>query len=78
MLSQHLTKATPSHVATAKNVVKYLKGCKNLSICFSMEHNSKLSAFLNFPIANNSLTSLANANWGLQDTSVPKPDALTN
>ena len=42
-------------------------------MCFSSTKNTKLEAYLNFPIQHNKLFPLTDANWGPQDQSVPDP-----
>ena len=37
MLAQYIHSATPSHVAAARYVEKYLKGCKSLGITFTTQ-----------------------------------------
>jgi hypothetical protein len=72
ILAHYLHSAALSHVAAAKYIIKYLKGCKYLGIKFSTKENAKLSTFLNFLIME-SITATIDANWGLQNASIPKP-----
>ena len=72
-LSKFTHHPTQSHIDSAIRVVKYLKGTKHLSISFSTNANKTLSAFVNFPIQNDELTALTDANWGPQDQANPGP-----
>ena len=73
LLSRFAHNPTHSHINSAIRVIKYLKGTKNLSITFSTNSNKTLSAFVNFPINDDELTALTDANWGPQDQSNPGP-----
>ena len=72
MLAKYTTKATKSHLQHVKRVIKYLKGTKTLGICFDTETASKVEAFVKFPLPNDKITSLCDANWGPQDQSRPR------
>eukprot|EP00957_Ditylum_brightwellii_P030677 2324886-Ditylum_brightwellii.AAC.1 len=71
MLAQYLHKTTPSHVAAAKYVLKYLKGNKNLSITFSTTDRTNFSNYLNFP-PEALVNTVCNSNWGPQDVIKPR------
>ena len=66
-------KPSPGHLEAAKYVGKYLKATASLGITFSSHHNSKLEAFVFFPVGNDRhpLTAFADANWGPQEASLP-------
>lgn len=79
ILVQNNHKATKGHIHSTKYVAKYLKGTKNCGILFSRQFNSKLNSFVKFTIPENQIIPLTDANWGLQDASVPNrndPTAL--
>ena len=72
LLEKHIGSPSKSHIETAKQVIHYLKGTQQLGISFHSAKNDKLHTFVKFPI--DKLTGFADANWGLQDQSVPKPN----
>ena len=57
-----------------KRVIHYLKGTKSKGIAFHSRRNARLEAFIKFPIPEGKVTPLADANWGPQDQSKPKPN----
>ena len=72
MISRYLHKAILSHVSTAKYAIKYLKGALSYGIQFISKHNISLEAFVKFPTDPRKVLTSTDANWGPQDTSVPK------
>ena len=74
LLSYNLHNATPSHVTAAKYVIRYLAGTKHLGIEFKKGPNHELDSFVKFPLYQNKLTGLCDANWGPQDQSTPPPN----
>ena len=62
MLSYNLHNATPSHVAAAKYVIRYLTGTKELGIEFNNGIKHQLDSFVKFPVTQ--ITGLCNATWG--------------
>ena len=72
LLSQYNHKATKQHIDAAKRIIRYLKGTKTLGIAFHSTSNSKLNAFIKFPIPTNTVTPFTDANWAPQDQSKPK------
>ena len=73
MLAQHLHSATPSHLAAARYMVKYLKVCKPLGITSETQKSNDISAFLNHPLPPNKLCALTDAKWGTQYASENDP-----
>ncbi len=74
MLAQYAnSKASPGHIDQAKRIIKYLKATKTYGIMFSSRNCDKLSSFVKFPITNDCVTALSDANWGPQDQSKPSP-----
>ena len=69
MLAQYQHKATYGHIEAAKYALKYLKGTKQLGICFSSQHNQAMESYVKFPILPDKITALCDANWGPQDQS---------
>mmetsp|Transcript_18091 Transcript_18091/g.25566 ORF Transcript_18091/g.25566 Transcript_18091/m.25566 type:complete len:151 (-) Transcript_18091:233-685(-) len=67
LLSKYTHNPSQGHIDSAIRVVKYLKGTQNLAIAFSTKSNNTLSAFVNFPIDNNTMVALSDSNWGPQD-----------
>ena len=63
ILAKYLSKPTKAHI----NAVKYLKWTRLYSIGFKSTKDSNLKAFVKFPIPNNKITALTDANWGPQD-----------
>ena len=78
LLSKYTHNPSQGHIVAAIRVVKYLKGTKNLSITFTSTANNTISSFVNFPIDNNTITALTDANWGPQDQSCPVQPTKTN
>lgn len=73
LLAYYMQSATPSHVVTAKYVLRYLKGTSHMGIRFFSCKYSKTSAFDQFLVAPSIVLPLTDANWGPKDTSVPDP-----
>jgi hypothetical protein len=67
MLAQHQSNPSYGHLRAAKHVIRYVKGTKHMGISFSSRINSHLQAFMNFPLKENTLLPLTDANWGGQD-----------
>ena len=74
ILSQYNNNCSPGHLDAAKYVVRYLKGCSTLGICFSSKNQINIESFVNFPIDPSEIQALTDANWGPQDQSVPNPN----
>ena len=74
LLSQYNHCATTGHLDACKRVIRYLKGTKTLGIAFHSRPNAKLRSFVKFPISPDNITPFADANWGPQDQSRPKPN----
>lgn len=72
LLAKYCRNPSKGHIDAAIRVIKYPKGTKNLRIKFSSKDSNNLQSFTNFPIPNNKLTGLCDANWGPQDQSRPK------
>ena len=72
MLAKHVCNPSKGHIDAAKRVLRYLKGTLHKGIVFSTSANSKLEAFIKFPLPPQPIA-LTDANWGPQDQSVPKP-----
>ena len=68
--------ASKGHIDAAKHVIKYLKGTKSMGITFCSEDSQPLNSHVKFPIPANTITSMADANWGPQDQSHPNPGTL--
>ena len=73
LLAQYNHCATTGHLDACKRVIWYLKGSKTLGIAFHSKPNAKLWSFIKFPISPDTITPFADANWGPQDQSRPKP-----
>jgi hypothetical protein len=73
LLAQYTNKATTSHLAHVKRVIKYLKSTKTLGISFTSTNNTALESHVKFPVPPG-ITSLCDANWGPQDQSKPQPN----
>ena len=73
ILTQYQPNPSPGHLKSAKYAVRYLKGSLNIVISFSRSKNTKIEAFLKFPVPSNTLLPLTDANWGSQDQSTPDP-----
>jgi len=74
LLASHQCRPSPGHLDAAKYVGKYVKATASLGIFFSSRHNSKLEAFVFFPVGQSDktpLTAFADANWGPQEASRP-------
>ena len=67
MLAQYQANPSYGHIRAAKHVIKYVHGTLTKGITFSNRKNTQLQAFMNFPIHNNTLIPLSDANWGGQD-----------
>eukprot|EP00957_Ditylum_brightwellii_P133206 10156335-Ditylum_brightwellii.AAC.1 len=66
------------HIEAETSVVRYMKGIKDNGISFCSNHcHGSLDAYAKFPIAQE-VIGLCDANWGIQDTSAPKPDQQFN
>ena len=74
LLSQFNHCATTGHLDACKRVIRYLKGTKTLGIAFHSRPNAKLQSFVKFPMSSDIITPFADANWGPQDQSKPKPN----
>ncbi len=75
MLSKYTSKPNKFHIDHAKRVTRYyLKGTKNHGISFSSSECENLESFIKFPIPDDGITALCDANWGPQDQSKPKPN----
>ena len=74
ILSRYVTQPTSQHIDQAKRVIKYLKETKTYRISFTSRKQEKLSSYIKFPIPDDKITALSDANWGPQDQSKPKPD----
>ena len=74
ILAQYNHKCSSGHLKAAKHVARYLKGTSQHGITFSSRSSSALNSFVKFPISQNTLTPLTDANWGPQDASVPSPN----
>ena len=72
ILSQYNHCATAGHLEACKRVIRYLKGTKSKGIAFHSRTNTRLQAFVKFPIPKDHLTPFADANWGPQDQATPK------
>jgi hypothetical protein len=72
MCAKYMACPNKGHINQVKRIIRYLKGTKTKGISFSSKTNSKLEAFVKFPIPNK-VVSLCDANWGPQDQSVPNP-----
>ena len=71
MLSKYLANPSQGHIDHCRHVLRYLKGTKNLGISFSTSSNATLSAFIHSPVEE-SIVSLADANWDAQDQSTKR------
>ena len=69
ILAKYLSKPTKAHIDAAKRVVRYLKGTRTYGIGFKSSKTTTLQTFVKFPIPNNKITALTDANWGPQDQS---------
>ena len=69
ILAKYLSKPTKAHIDAAKRVVRYLKGTRSYGIGFKSSSTTNLQTFVKFPIPNNKITALTDANWGPQDQS---------
>ena len=74
LLAKYTANPAPGHLEAARRVVKYVKGTKEYGIAFTNQPNPELEAYLKFPLPNNKITSLTDANWGPQDQSKPRPN----
>ena len=72
MIAKYTIIPTKGHIDAIKRVIKYLQGTKSKGILFTTTPASKISAYVKFPIQNNQVVSMCDANWGPQDQSVPK------
>ena len=72
ILWAYLHKATPSHLAAIKYVIKYFKGSTNMGMSFSTKSREKRHAFIKFSVNPSKIVSFIDANWGAQDVSIPK------
>ena len=71
LLAQHQSNPLPGHYDAAIYATKYTANTKQLGIYFTSEKRSILETFLHFPLPSQ-ITSMADANWGPQDASLPK------
>ena len=62
LLAQHQANPSFGHIHAAKYAIRYLKGSKHRGMCFSSTKNTKLEAYLNFPIQHKILLLLTDAN----------------
>jgi hypothetical protein len=72
MIAKYTIIPTKGHIDAIKRVIKYLKGTKSKGILFTTTSSAKISAYVKFPVPNNKVVSMCDANWGPQDQSVPK------
>ena len=72
ILAKHVCNPSKGHIGAAKRVLRYIKGTIHKGITFSTTPNSKLEAYIKFPLPPQPVA-LTDANWGPQDQSVPKP-----
>jgi hypothetical protein len=75
ILAQYQSCPSLGHIDVAKHTLCYLKGTCNLSISFSSKPSISMESFIKFPIAPNQIHPFSDANWGPQNTSVPKSNA---
>ena len=71
MLAQYQHFPSPGHLEAAKYVLRYLKGTKSKGITLSSKNNQTLQSFIKFPIVNDKIAAITDANWGPQDQSLP-------
>ena len=74
MLAKYVKSPSKGHIDAAKRVLRYIKGTINKGITFSTHNNSRLAAYVKFPLTNQPIA-ITDANWGPQDQSVPKQHA---
>ena len=72
ILAKYVKSPSKGHLDAAKRVLRYLKGTLHKGITFSTHNNSRLAAYVKFPVEQP--IALTDANWGPQDQSVPKPN----
>ena len=68
MIAKYISNPNGQHVNAAKQVIKYLKGTRDLGITFSTQATQNLEAYIKFPIQE-TIVGLSDANWGPQDAS---------
>lgn len=73
VLAKYQSNPTQQHIDSAKYVIKYIKGTKDMGITFDTIADINLTSFIHFPIKSNKITGICDANWGPQDQSVPNP-----
>ena len=74
IMAKYMAKPTSHHISYIRRIIRYLKGTKTLGISFSTISNDRLNAYVKFPIPEDKITALSDANWGPQDQSKPKPN----
>jgi hypothetical protein len=75
LLAQYQSCPSPGHYDAAIYVAKYLATTKQLGLYFTSLRSSTMESFLHFPVQE-SLLSMADANWGPQDASIKKTSEL--
>jgi len=83
LLSSYLSKPSSGHLDAAKYAGRYLKATAHYGLVYSSNYNECVEAYVNFPLDPTiqtitddgvilpSLQGFADANWGLQDASIP-------
>ncbi len=84
LLASHTRCPSPGHLEAVKYVGRYLKSTSDLGLLFSSKGNSTLEGYIHFPFPDDVLLpdghsipayiGFCDANWGLQDASLPKDD----
>ena len=74
LLAKYQNNPSPGHLTAAIHVLKYLRNTKHLGISFHTNEELTLQSFIHFPIKSLRAIAFSDANWGPQDSSVPKPD----
>ncbi len=74
ILSRYTASPTEQHIVQAKRVIRYLKGTKSYGISYSSTNHQQLESFIKFPIPQDTILALSDANWGPQDQSKPRPN----
>ena len=74
LLAVHSHIPTPAHLESAFHVVKYLASTSTPGLYYTSDTTEPFHAFVHFPNSN-PLQAYCDANWGMMDTSVPKPGA---
>ena len=74
MLAKYCRKPSQGHIDAALRVIRYLKGTRKLKIKFTTNNNRNIESFLKFPLPQQELLALCDANWAPQDQSKPTPN----